>query len=68
MADYSLSETQNIQPYRVLSLQPTLENVEAGKRFIIGTNPPNYLYLDEEVPAGKVWKVTFQVSVIEEDA
>ena len=66
MAEYSLSESQNIQPYRVLSLVPTLETVVAGKHFMIGTSPPDNLFLDDTVPEGKVWKVTFQVSVIEE--
>ena len=68
MADYSLAETKNVQSHRGLTLQPTLITLAAGKTLQMRTTPNGDILLDETVPEGKVWKVTFKFSVFEEDA
>ena len=40
-------------------------NLSAGKTLIIETSPSGQDILSEEVPAGKRWQVTIDVSVIE---
>jgi len=65
MAEYAFSTKQTIKPQRLLGLIPTAFDVEAGKTFKVETSPEGVELLSETVPAGKLWKVTLRVDVVE---
>ena len=59
---------QNVTPAEVRYEAHGTFTIEPGKSLILETTPDGVEMINEEVPAGKVWRTIISVSVIETDA
>ena len=67
MAEFTLTKEADV-PASAIYTALFDHEAASGKFVIYGTMSPENILLEEEVPAGKVWKVKVHLWISEEDA